>query len=139
MQQVRRLVWEPQYTVHVEELDAQHQNLFGITNNIMDLYENGSGELYPSLEHLVQYLCTHIRAENAVMIESDYPGYAAQTAQHEEFIDRMQAFLQSYKESDQDLIFNMLSYLHGWIYSHTITMDQQYGWHLIRTRAIRQK
>lgn len=42
MPQFRRLVWDPQYTVHDETLDAQHQELFRITNNLLDLYEQGS-------------------------------------------------------------------------------------------------
>jgi hemerythrin len=134
MQQFKRLVWEPKYTVHVEDLDAQHQKLFNITNNILDLYEDGSGELYPSLQSLVEFLCTHIRSENAVMISCDYPGYASQTSQHSKFLDKMQDFLGSYKENDKDLTFKILSYLHDWIYSHTVDMDLKYGQHLIGTR-----
>jgi hemerythrin len=134
MQQFNRLVWEPKYTVHVEELDAQHQKLFNITNNVLDLYENGSGELYPSLQNLVEYLCTHIRCENSVMINYDYPGYAEQNSQHSKFLDKMQDFLNSYKENDKDLTFKILSYLHHWIYSHTVVMDLQYGQYIISTR-----
>lgn len=139
MQQFKRLVWDPKYTVHVEELDTQHQKLFSITNDVLDLYENGSGELYPSLKDLVEYLCTHIRSENEVMLDCSYPGYAEQNSQHVAFIDKMQSFLKTYKGSDQDLTFKILSYLQNWIYSHTITMDQKYGRHLVRTRAEKKK
>ena len=135
MPQFERLVWEPKYTVHVEELDTQHQNLFAITNKVLELYEKGSNELYPSLKDLVDFLCSHIRSENAIMIGCDYPGYAEQSAQHEEFVDRMRAFLKSYTEDETDLTFKMLSYLHGWVYSHTTGMDLKYGQHLLRTRA----
>jgi hemerythrin len=139
MQQFKRLVWDPKYTVHVEELDTQHQKLFSITNNVLDLYENGSGELYPSLQDLVEYLCTHIRSENAVMINCGYPGYSEQNSQHSKFIDKMAAFLKSYKEDDKDLTFKILSYLHDWIYSHTVEMDLKYGQHLIRMRTDNKK
>ena len=139
MQQFNRLVWDPKYTVHVEELDTQHQKLFNITNHVLDLYENGSGELLPSLQGLVQYICTHIGSENAVMISCDYPDYAEQNADHEEFIDKMQSFLKCYKEDDKDLTFKILSYLHNWVYSHTINMDLKYGQHLILTRAAGKK
>jgi hemerythrin len=139
MQQFKRLVWDPKYTVHVEELDTQHQKLFNITNNILDLYENGSGELYPSLQNLVEYLCTHIRSENVVMINCDYPGYAEQNSQHSKFIQEIQVCLKSYKEDEKDLTFKILSYLHEWIYSHTVDMDLKYGQHLIRTRARNKK
>jgi hemerythrin len=135
MQKFNRLVWEPKYTVHVDELDAQHQELFKITNNILDLYENGSSELYPSLQNLTEYLCTHIRSENSVMVSCDYPGYATQNAQHSKFLDKMQEFLSGYKKNDKDLTFKILSYLHDWIYSHTVSMDVKYGQHLIKTRS----
>lgn len=139
MQQFSRLVWEPKYTVHVEELDAQHQKLFSITNNVLELYEKGSAELYPALRDLVDYLCAHIRSENVVMISCNYPGYPEQNAQHSEFIDKMLSFLKSYKENDKDLTFKILSYLHNWIYSHTVSMDLKYGQHLMRVRADNKK
>ncbi len=138
MEQLRQLVWEPRYTVHVEELDAQHQRLFNITNDILALSESGSDELYASLQALVDYLCTHIRAENVVMIESHYPGYAQQSAQHTQFIDKMLHFLNSYKEDQQNLSHEIVSYLHHWIFSHTTNLDLKYGEHLLRTRAAQQ-
>ena len=139
MQQFKRLIWDPKYTVHVEELDAQHQNLFNITNKILDLYENGSAELYSSLQDLVEYSCTHFRSENKVMIESNYLDYAEQNSQHSEFLDEMSNFLKSYKETDKDLTYKILSYLHKWVYSHTVIMDLKYGQHLIRTHANNKK
>jgi len=135
MQQFKHLVWDPKYTVHVEELDAQHQKLFHITNNILDLYENGSGELLPSLQALIEYLCTHFRSENAVMIKTNYPDYEEQNSQHYEFICTMENFLKNYKESDKDLAGKMLAYLHGWVYSHTVNLDLKYGQHLLRKQA----
>lgn len=127
----KRLVWDPRYTVHVGELDAQHQKLFDITNNVLDIYENGSGDLFPSLQAFVEYLCTHIKSENTVMLRCNYPDYAAQNQQHITFIDKMQSFLKSYREEDKNLTFSMLSYLHHWIYSHTINEDLKYGRYLI--------
>jgi hemerythrin len=47
----------------------------------------------------------------------------------------MQSFLKGYTENDKDLAFKMLSYLHEWIYSHTIHMDLKYGEHLMRRRS----
>jgi hemerythrin len=131
MQQFKRLVWDPKYTVHVEELDAQHQKLFNITNDIMDLYENGSGELYLSLRSLVEYLCTHIRSENAVMIKCNYPDFKYQDEQHATFIDKILEFLKNYTAEDKDLTLKMLSYLHEWVYSHTVNLDLKYGQYLV--------
>src|SRR5574340_777695 len=127
MQQFERLVWDPKYTVHVEEIDAQHQKLFDITNNILDLYENGSTELLPAFQGLVQYSNTHFRSERVAMIESNYPGSSEQDSQHLEFINNIQNFLKSYKENDIDVTSKILSYLSKWVYSHTVTLDQKYG------------
>jgi len=139
MQQFKRLVWDPKYTVHVQELDAQHQRLFTITNDILDLYEDRPGELLPSLQDLVEYSCTHFRSENAVMIESNYPDYAEQNSQHYEFICTMQDFLKNYKAHGRDLTVKMLTYLHGWVYSHTVHLDLKYGQHLLRKQTDNKK
>jgi hemerythrin len=139
MKQFNRLVWETKYTVHVEELDTQHQKLFDITNNILDLFEKGSIELYSSLQALVQYSSTHFRSENAVMIEFNYPDYREQNSQHSVFIDKMLNFLKSFKESDKELTVKILSYLHEWIYLHTTTLDLKYGQHIMRIKGDNKK
>jgi len=131
MQKFTPLVWIPEYTVHVEELDNQHQKLFDITNQILALYEKGSDDLYSVLRELVEYLCNHIKSENKVMLESHYPGYAGQDKQHAEFIDMMLTYLKKYQDKDKELKLTTLTYLHQWIYSHTVNLDLKYGQHLL--------
>jgi hemerythrin len=139
MKQFNRLVWDPKYTVQVEELDAQHQKLFKITNDILELYENGSGDLYTSLQELVPFAIIHFRSESVVMIESNYPDYREHNSQHSEFIDRMLSFLKSYKEGDPILTVTILSYMHDWIGFHTTTLDLKYGQHIMRIKGDNKK
>jgi len=131
MQRFKPLVWIPEYTVHVEELDNQHQKLFDITNHVLALYEKGSDDLYQSLQNLVEYLCSHIKSENAVMLKSRYPGYAVQDKQHTEFIDKLLTFIKNYRNENEDLTLEILTYLHQWIFSHTVNLDLKYGQHLL--------
>ena len=49
MGKFKHIEWDKKYSVHVEIIDTQHQELFSIVNRIIDLYESGSNEYYPEL------------------------------------------------------------------------------------------
>ncbi len=130
---IERVAWDPTISVHVEEIDAQHRELFSIINRIADLYESGSLDAYPVLQDLVQYLTGHFHSENVVMSKILYPHFVEHSRSHERFIDKMQEFLKGYEAKDEKLIFNMLTYCRDWLYNHTLKADMNYAEHMVRT------
>lgn len=123
----QHITWDPKYTVHVEAIDAQHQELFSLVNQLIDLHESGSAELYPILKDLVDYLSKHFHAEQMVMMEMRYPRYAMHIQEHQAFTEKIQEFLKGYKEQDRNLTTKMLFFLTSWVFSHTKDIDQQYA------------
>lgn len=69
------------------------------------------------------------------MKDINYPDYYEQNKEHYEFIEKMEHFLKRYKENDKELTFDILSYLHHWVYSHTVKLDVKYGQYLIQKQA----
>lgn len=127
MTEFQHITWDPKYTVHVKAIDIQHQELFSLVNQLIDLHESGSAELYPILKDLVDYLSKHFHAEQMVMTEMGYPKIATHIQHHQAFTEKIHKFLQGYKEQDRNLTQKMLFFLSSWVFSHTKDIDQQYA------------
>jgi hemerythrin len=124
------LTWEQKYSVHDDVIDAQHQKLFAITNKLIDIHESGSNECYATIQELVDYLSQHFSAEQMVMMKSKYPAFQMHHEEHQKFIEKVELFIQNYKEKKGNLSFNMIIFLRDWIFSHTTSLDLKYGEHL---------
>jgi hemerythrin len=126
------ITWEQKYSVHDEALDAQHQTLFAITNKLIDLYESGFNECYAIIEELVVYLSEHFAAEQMIMMKSKYPALQKHYEEHQKFIEKVELFIQNYREKKDNLSLSMIVYLRDWIFTHTTSLDLLYGQHLIK-------
>lgn len=124
---VNRISWNPQYSVHVEAIDTQHKELFTITNSLMDQYEQGSGDCYATIEKLVDYLSKHFYDEELVMMKVNYYGYKKHVEEHRSFADKVGQFLQAYRNKEENITLEMVSFLREWIFSHTTGSDLKYG------------
>jgi hemerythrin len=128
---LERVVWEPKYSVHVEELDAQHRELFSIINRLADVYEKGSDDVYPILEDLVLYASNHFHAEGLVMSKYLYPELNRHNQYHDHFIEKVRSFLRDYRtEEDEDLTYHILTFCRNWLYFHVLEEDMKYAKHL---------
>ncbi|MEN6319326.1 MAG: bacteriohemerythrin [Syntrophaceae bacterium] len=134
MEKFNRIHWDPKYTVHVEAIDLQHQKLFEITNKLIDKYENGSSECLETIEELVNYLSEHFHAEQLIMMKSNYPGFQMHIKEHQSFIEKVEGFLRGYRNNEDNLTFNILTFLRDWIFSHTTSFDLKFGKHLLNSQ-----
>jgi hemerythrin len=81
------LEWTAALAVGLEEIDAQHRELFRRAGQLLDGLRAGeSREIGPLLEYLHQYAVVHFGAEEAAMRADDYPGYHRHKAEHDRFI-----------------------------------------------------
>lgn len=129
------ITWEPKYSVHVEELDAQHRRLFEITNGLVDAWESDSQDAFSALKALVDYLSVHFHTEHMVMKRAEYPGFAVHGREHGEFNRKMSDFIKNYREESQTLMFDMVVFLRNWVFTHTCEIDQAYGRHILKRQT----
>ena len=120
------ITWEPKYSVHLEELDAQHRKLFEITNELVDAWEGG-GDAFPVLKALVDYLSIHFHTEHMAMKKAEYPGFLGHSHEHQAFNEKMGDFIKSYRDESPTLMSDMVVYLRNWVFTHTCEIDQVYG------------
>jgi len=124
--------WEPKFSVHVEEIDAQHRQLFAIANEIMDIYEKDSADCYRIIEGLVEYVSVHFLTEQKVMMKTNYPDIKNHLQQHDIFTEKIVEILRIYKEKERKVSLDIVTFLTDWIYEHTISMDLKYAEHLLK-------
>ena len=130
-----RLYWHPKYTVHDEVLDRQHQNLFAITNRVIDKYESGSVDSYNTIQELVVFISEHFYAEQVVMMENRYQNYNQHVREHEYFIEKVKTFLERHDDNQNNLLLDIINFLRDWIFVHTTNSDLKYGEVLQKNQA----
>ncbi len=130
MAALSRITWDPIYSVHVEILDAQHRKLFDAVNQLMEVFEIGSGDFLSVIKDLIDYLSVHFHQEHMVMKNANYPNFLSHSKEHQKFTEKIQEFLKGYKEGDESLGRNMVVFLKDWVRDHTTKLDVQYGEYL---------
>jgi len=133
---IERITWNPKYSVQVDVVDTQHRELFAIMNRIADVYESGSRDLLPIMNDLVRYVTEHFHSESMIMMKAKYPGFSDHNRQHDQFVDKVQEFLNDFRKEDEQLTYRMLIYIRDWLLSHTQQVDMQYADYLVRTGAL---
>ena len=80
------LQWTTALSVGVPEIDAQHRELFGRVDALLDaMLANDRSVSARTLAFLREYAAVHFGAEEALMRELDYPGLASHAAEHQAF------------------------------------------------------
>jgi hemerythrin-like metal-binding protein len=134
MDQLSRLDWKPQFTMHDEVIDLQHKNLYIITNKLIDKHESGSGDCYEAIKDLVDYASKHFHAEQLLMMKSEYPDTQRHIEEHEYFGEKIKGFIDDYKANKDNLTWDVLSFLREWIFFHTTGLDLKLAEHLLKSK-----
>jgi hemerythrin-like metal-binding protein len=76
---VKILEWTPEYSVHVPEIDREHQTWFSVTNRLHEAMLAGEGTriLATLLAEITQYTLHHFANEEKLMAAVQYAGLRA--------------------------------------------------------------
>ncbi len=79
------LVWKPFYSVGDSSLDAQHQQILAIVNDLLTTVEGGSERAVVTavLDRLLRYTNTHFKYEERLMQKHGYPALGPHKAAHD--------------------------------------------------------
>ncbi|MHC4884374.1 MAG: bacteriohemerythrin [Planctomycetota bacterium] len=117
-----KFIWTNEYSVGVEELDRQHQHLFGLGNTIEDAtLDKAKGYVM----ELYKYAREHFAAEEVHMAEIGFPALPEHRELHnrlcEDFNNTIENGFASEQEFDQFKLF-----LYGWLTNHVMKFDRRY-------------
>jgi hemerythrin len=122
--------WSPSLSVGVEEIDAQHRELFRRAYALVEALKAGRrAEVGGLVEWLGQYAHEHFEAEEALMREVGYPGLAAHRDRHEEFRLQLRALVSEYERKGATplVTLNLHNWLSDWLRLHVSSADVEIG------------
>ncbi len=79
------ITWKDFYSVGDASLDAQHQQIVGVINELYEAMEKKSAQqaVKPILDRLVKYTFEHFKREEEAMAAAEYPDLIEHRALHD--------------------------------------------------------
>ena len=124
--------WSENYSVHVQQFDAQHQKLFAIINELADAMRVGKGEdvIRDVVAQLAVYTRTHFLQEEVAMRQTGYPDFAAHQEQHNKLMAEVEKQKSDLDAGRKPNIVAVLNFLGEWLVNHIQKSDKKYSDHM---------
>ncbi len=139
---VNTMKWVKEYSVAIPILDAQHKQLFRMSDQLDSDLKQGlrSEEIEETLVHMGEYATRHFQMEEKYMEEVDYPGIDQQRKIHCQFAKTFQDMYEDFKENglSQEVVEALRRDLTKWIRDHVIGIDQQFGEYYKKRKGIQE-
>jgi hemerythrin len=132
------LQWTPALSVGVDEIDAQHAELFRRAERLITALRAGDrSQVLPLLAYLEEYVGTHFDLEERLMRELRYPGREAHAAAHQGFRKDFGAMVREFRRSGPTALVALTihNWLSDWLRMHLGGVDKELGAFVARSRA----
>lgn len=119
------ILWKDSYCVGVPEIDAQHMELFRLTNRLTEVVEGGSTikDIGEVLDDLFGYIEMHFETEESYTKNS--LNFDEHKLLHIKFINNTALFVQRFLSGDADIVIPLLDFLTNWLKDHIMGTDKQ--------------
>lgn len=123
--------WDDSYNVGIEAIDEQHVRLIGFINELLvatneDLHERDR-RFKNVLQKTVEYVMTHFRDEEALMLTSSYPQFKDHKIQHEEFMKTVLKAAKVEGENQPADSQKLAQFLRDWLLNHIGIKDKEFA------------
>jgi len=122
--------WSEDYTIGVETIDEQHQQLFEIANRIYDLLKNKLildkyDGIIEIINELKDYTVYHFKEEEAYMESIHYKKFFSQKIAHDDFLAKMDTIDVKQIDNGQNIyLLEILDFVCDWLVHHIIEEDK---------------
>lgn len=124
---------KPEYYIGIDMIDQEHAQLFAYADEAYELlHDEFTPDKYDKinliLEKLRDYTKKHFADEEAYMESIHYKKIFTQKVQHQQFIEKLDEFIEKHNEEtdDQDeQITGILTFLTDWLINHILYVDGQ--------------
>ncbi len=121
--------WSDSYTVNAPELDAQHEILFKLINDLYDCMKLGQGQqvLGRTLDALVSYIVVHFSDEENMLARIKYPDLPEHQLEHDDFVRKVNEFQTDFENGRAVMTSQVLGFLKDWLVNHIMKSDKKYA------------
>lgn len=126
--QKRILEWEEKYSVGVALIDHQHQQMFRMINDLVDIIHGvpDKERVADLLDAIIKYKRVHFATEEGYFNEFHYDGAAEHIAEHHKFNEMLLDLKEKYADDTIGLAFELVDFLEDWLVQHLLYTDQKY-------------
>jgi hemerythrin len=118
--------WQEDYSVQIDEIDAQHKKFLAIINKLADVEPANRDGLGIALDDLLDYATYHFSTEERVVAKRVQPAEMEEhRKRHQVFINRMVLLKQDYnrgREIDPNEVFDWAG---NWLIHHILRRDKR--------------
>lgn len=120
--------WKETFSVKNDDIDAQHQKLIEMINDMHDAMKTGKGSeaVAEIIDEMKRYTVYHFETEEKLMEEAGYPELKEHREEHQHFNKKVNEFCKEMKKSKAGLSMQVMSFLADWMRKHFLEVDQKY-------------
>jgi len=116
-------------SVGIDEIDAQHQVLLGLVDELRDVVTQGQERevLHAVLTRLAEYVRIHLAVEESLMQLVGFPGLDSHRQEHRDLILQINALRRRIENPRRPVDPQPVDFLKRWLIKHMIECDQEYA------------
>ena len=120
--------WDVSLSVGVKEIDAQHQKLIELLNELFDVMhsDEAKNKMNEIVGRLNDYVIFHFTNEENYFEKFNYKNKDVHIKQHETYKEKIIEFNKMATENNTMLPYEVLDFLENWILGHISTEDKKY-------------
>lgn len=124
---VPKIQWNESLMLGIGEIDAQHEKLIALINDLHDAFTQGKEKKVVDdiVSEAHDYIGYHFSTEQRLMEEHGYPGTDGHVDEHEDYILKSSEHLMASQEDETGLADEVLDYLTGWWKTHINGTDRK--------------
>jgi hemerythrin-like metal-binding protein len=135
---VRSLQWTKDQTAFVPEIDAEHQSMFLLLQELRQaVVEGGGQQLGSRLESFAAEVNRHFRHEEKLMLAARYSAFSWHRQQHETARAKLAVLSEYTRREDRSSMIPAFESVVEWLRDHTGVADRMFGAHLRNFRRER--
>ena len=123
-----KITWNESFSVGVQVLDEQHHKIIDLINRFVE-QENMTFDrdmLESTLSELIEYGFEHLRLEETMLEEHDYPDFQKHKHEHLLYVQKITQSAKRKKSLDEDEFIELGNFLNQWWTDHILEEDMKY-------------
>jgi len=124
--------WDDGWQIGIVKIDGQHRELVKRLNDFHTslVQKKAQEDVLPLLHFLIDYTIEHFSAEELLMQEKSYPGFAAHKEMHKKFINEVNGMVGKIQDGKQVFGIELCVFIADWIREHIREHDQKIAMYL---------
>lgn len=125
--------WSDNYLTGIDAIDADHQVLFRLVNELHARMDAGLDEatVGDALDTLIEYVDIHFRREEDLMQDCNYPDRVAHARQHRDLSKTVHSLKTLFDDDPHELESEcIMDFLCDWLSDHILETDMAYVSHV---------